>query len=292
MKKIATHLWFDREAPEAARFYVGIFPASRMTSESRIGGTPSGDVDLVTIELAGSEFQLISAGPNFKFTPAISFLVACENAAEVDRYWSSLRTGGSELMPLGAYPFSEHYAWVIDRYGLSWQLMSTGGKPAKQKITPTMMFTGPQCGRAEEAIRSYASIFGDAEVGDIFRYGPGAAPNSEKDVMHADFRLEGLGFAAMDSAFPHGFTFNEAISFVVLCETQDEIDRYWKALSAAPEAEQCGWLKDRFGVSWQIVPTAMGRLMATSDEASRARVTRAFLGMKKFDIAELERAAR
>ena len=291
MPIITTHLWFDREAAEAARFYVSLFPDSRITSEARLGDTPSGDVDLLSFELAGSAFQAISAGPIFKFTPAISFLVACESHEEVDRYWKALSAGGSELMPLGAYPFSGHYAWVIDRFGLSWQLMAMGDLKAPQKITPTLMFTGQNCGRAEEAIRFYASLFDESSVGAIDRYGPGMEPNAPELVKHAAFALSGQAFAAMDSAYEHGFTFTEAISFMVSCETQDEIDHYWNALSAVPESEQCGWLKDRFGLSWQIVPTALGRLMGAADEAKRSRVTKAFLAMKKFDIEELEKAA-
>jgi predicted 3-demethylubiquinone-9 3-methyltransferase (glyoxalase superfamily) len=95
---------------------------------------------------------------------------------------------------------------------------------------------------------------------------------------------------AMDSSAPHKFTFNEALSFIVLCDTQDEIDLYWDKLSAVPEAEQCGWLKDKFGVSWQVVPSIMNEMMASSDPQKAARVTQAFLKMKKFDIAKLKAA--
>lgn len=291
MPNIVTHLWFDHEAAEAARFYVGLFPDSRITSESKIGGTPSGDVDLLSFELAGSGFQAISAGPVFKINPAVSFLVACESREEVDRYWKALSPGGSELMPLGAYPFSEHYAWVMDRFGVSWQLMAMGALKSPQKITPTLMFTGGNVGRAEEAVRFYASLFESSSVGPIDRYGPGMEPDDPQSVKHGSFSLSGRAFAAMDSAHPHGFTFNEAISFMVFCETQAEIDHYWEGLSAYPEAERCGWLKDRFGFSWQIVPTALGRIMGSGDEVSRERATKAFLAMKKFDIAALERAA-
>ncbi|MEI6875523.1 MAG: VOC family protein, partial [Spirochaetota bacterium] len=247
--------------------------------------------EILTFNLAGSVFQSISAGPYFKFTPAVSFLVACETAREVDDIEARLRDGGSELMPLGSYPFSERYAWVIDRYGLSWQIMAMGGRKAGQKITPTLMFVGSQCGRSEEALIFYVSLFGDSAVGDIERYGPEAQPNAPTFVKHASFSLAGRDFAAMDSAQNHDFSFNEAISFMVFCDSQAEIDRYWSALSAEPEAERCGWLKDRFGLSWQIVPTALERLMGSGDEAARGRVMKAFLAMKKFDIAGLERAA-
>ncbi len=150
-QKITPHLWFDKEAKEAAEFYVSVFPQSKITSVATLSDTPSGSADVVSFELLGQEFMAISAGPLFKF--------------------------------------------------------------------------------------------------------------------------------------------NEAISFIVNCETQEEINYYWDKLSAVPEAEQCGWLKDKYGLSWQIVPTAMGELMNGRDPQKLARVTEAFLKMKKLDIAALERAA-
>ena len=150
MQKITPHLWFDKEAKEAAEFYTSVFPQSTIKNITTLHDTPSGTVDVVTIELFGQEFMMISAGPLFKF--------------------------------------------------------------------------------------------------------------------------------------------NEAISFIVHCDTQEEIDYYWEKLSAVPEAEQCGWLKDKYGLSWQIVPTAMGDMMKDKDEKKLARVTEAFLKMKKFDIEALKRA--
>ena len=193
-------------------------------------------------------------------------------------------------MELGEYPFSERYGWLQDKYGLSWQVMFVGGREINQKITPTLMFVGEQCGRAEEAIATYISVFNDASVGDILRYGKNDAPDKEGTIKHAAFALEGQEFAAMDSARGHDFTFNEAISFMVHCDTQEEIDHYWGKLSADPKAEQCGWLKDRYGLSWQIVPTMMGEMLGDKDKKRVARVTEAFLQMKKFDIAKLREA--
>jgi len=290
MRKISTHLWFDKEAKEAAELYVSVFKDAKIRSMAKLSDTPSGTVDLVSIELRGQEFTLLSAGPLFKFTPAVSFLVACKTKEEVDALWGELAKGGSALMDLGKYPFSEKYGWVQDRYGLSWQLMFTGDREIKQNITPTLMFVGKQCGKAEEAINTYASLFRKAKVGDILRYGKGEEPDKEGTIKHAAFTLEGQEFAAMDSARPHDFTFNEAISFMVHCDTQKEIDHYWGKLSAVPEAEQCGWLKDKYGLSWQIVPTAMDEMLKDKDKKRTARVTEAFLKMKKFDIAKLKEA--
>ena len=290
MQKIAPNLWFDKEAAEAAKLYTSLFRDSKIIDITQIHGTPSGTVEMVTIELAGQEFMLLSAGPFFKFTPAVSFLIACSTKEEVDTLWEKLSEDGTVLMPLNAYPFSEKYGWVEDRYGLSWQVMHMGDRKITQKITPTLMFTGDKCGKAEEAINIYTSVFRNAKIGDILRYSTGEEPDKVGTIKHAAFILEEKEFAAMDSARVHNFTFNEAISFIVYCDTQEEIDYYWENLSAVPEAEQCGWLKDKFGVSWQIVPTFMKEMMQNKDAEKLARVTEAFLKMKKFDIAELKKA--
>lgn len=287
MQKIVPHLWFDKEAAEAAGFYTSLFADAEIKDKTILHGTPSGDAEMITIDLAGQEFILLSAGPYFKFTPAVSFLIACRSTAEVETFWEKLIDGGSALMPLDSYPFSEKYGWLSDKFGLSWQVMYMGDREIKQTITTTMMFVGDVCGKAEEAVQLYTSLFDHSTIGGILRYGADEAPDKPGTVKHIDFTLEEREFAAMDSAYEHEFTFNEAISFMVSCETQAEIDKYWDALSAVPEAEQCGWLKDKYGFSWQIVPTIMEKMLRDKDPVKVARVTEAFLKMKKFDIAEL-----
>ena len=290
MQKITPFLWFDKEAGKAAEFYTSAFKAPKFKSLTTIDNTPSGTVEIVPIELAGQDFTLMSAGPLFKFTPAVSFLVACDTKEEVETLWGKLSPGGKALMELGAYPFSEKYGWTQDRYGLSWQVMFMGDRKWKQKITPTLMFVGDNCGKAEEAIHTYTSVFHESQIRDIFRYGKEAAPDREGTVAHAAFTLDGQGFAVMDSAREHNFTFNEALSFVVNCETQEEIDYYWGKLSADLKAEQCGWLKDKYGVSWQVVPTILSQLLGDKDRTKAARVTQAIMKMKKFDIEGLKQA--
>jgi predicted 3-demethylubiquinone-9 3-methyltransferase (glyoxalase superfamily) len=290
MQKITPHLWFDKEAREAAGLYTSIFKDSTIKDTTTLRNTPSGTVEIVTVDLLGLEFTLLSAGPLFKFTPAVSFLVACDTKEEVDALWSKLSSNGSVLIALGEYQFSDRYGWTQDRYGLSWQLMFTGKREIKQEITPTLMFVDDRCGKAGEAIDFYTSVFHEARVDHILRYGNDEAPNQEGTIKHAAFTLEGESFAAMDSARVHNFGFNEAISFIVHCATQEEIDYYWAKLSADRNAEQCGWLKDKFGLSWQIVPTVMGEMLKDQDAAKLASVTEAFLQMKKFDIAKLKEA--
>jgi predicted 3-demethylubiquinone-9 3-methyltransferase (glyoxalase superfamily) len=296
-QKIVPHLWFDKEAKEAVDFYCSVFAGSKITGLTTLHNTPSGDTEIVSFELRGYQFQAISAGPLFKFTPAISFMVNFDPAQDkearqrIDKVWNQLVEGGQVLMPLDAYPFSEHYGWVQDRYGLSWQLIYTNPEGEdRPSILPSLLFVGDVYGKAEEASDFYLSLFQDSMRGAIARYAAGVEPEKEGTLMFTDFCLEGQWFAAMDSAREHGFGFTEAISFMVYCGDQTEIDTYWEKLSAVPEAEQCGWLKDKYGVSWQIVPTAMDAMMQDPDPERGARVSQAFLQMKKFDLAELQKA--
>jgi predicted 3-demethylubiquinone-9 3-methyltransferase (glyoxalase superfamily) len=291
MTKIVPHLWFDTQAKEAAALYTRLFQSSRITQEVVLNSTPSGSVDIITLELCGQTFQFISAGPLFKFTPAVSFLVSCTSLEQVDTMWAQLIEGGSALMELGSYPFSERYGWVADRYGVSWQVMYSGlDAPAQQQIIPTIMFVGDVCGKAEAAVNQYTGLLPHSSIDDILRYGPDESPDVAGTIKRVAFTLAGQSFAAMDSAHPHDFGFNEAISFMVYCQDQAEIDHYWYTLSAVPESEQCGWLKDQYGVSWQIVPESMDAMMADTDAVRLARVTEVMLQMKKLDVAALLQA--
>jgi predicted 3-demethylubiquinone-9 3-methyltransferase (glyoxalase superfamily) len=290
MHTITPHLWFDKEAKEAAELYTSLLQDSRIQTVTTLRDTPSGDTDVVSFVLAGQPFQAISAGPLFTFNPSVSFLVSCEATDDVDALWKSLSEGGAALMPLDAYPWSDRYGWLQDRYGLSWQIMHAEGREITQRIVPMLMYVGENCGKAEEAMTFYTSVFPDAAVGDVVRFDTGEEPEQPGTVKQGSFTLDGYRFGAMDSALDHRFSFNEAVSIMVYCDTQEQIDHYWDRLSAVPEAEQCGWLKDRYGVSWQIVPRAMDKMMQDADKETLARVTQAFLKMKKLDLARLEDA--
>ena len=297
-QKIVPHLWFDHQAREAAEFYVATFGGdSRIQATITLSDTPGGDTESVYFELAGHAFQAISGGPAFTLNPSVSFLLNFDPSrdpdarAHLDALWARLAEGGTPLMPLDAYPHSERYGWIQDRYGVSWQLMLTDpeGDP-RPFITPMLLFVGGAYGKAEEAMQFYQAVFDDARQGLVVRFPAGMEPDREGTIMYADFQLLDQWFAAMDSAHEHDFTFNEAISLMVQCEDQAEIDRYWKQLSAVPEAEQCGWVKDRFGVSWQILPAALDEMLLQGTPEQVARVTQAFLPMKKIDLAALRRA--
>jgi predicted 3-demethylubiquinone-9 3-methyltransferase (glyoxalase superfamily) len=155
---------------------------------------------------------------------------------------------------------------------------------AMQKITPWLWFDT----EGEEAARFYTSVFPNSKVGEIMRYGS-AGPRPEGTAMTVAFELEGQPFVALNGG-PE-FKFTEAVSFLVSCKDQEEVDRYWNALSEGGEKGPCGWLKDRFGLSWQIVPDRLGELLADPDREKSQRVMQAMLGMQKIEIDGLERAA-
>jgi len=287
--KIVPHLWFDKEAKEATELYTSLFPDSKVKNVTTITDTPSGDCDIVPYALAGEDFMSISAGPHFKLNPSISLFVTFDSEDELEKVWSVLINGGKALMALDTYPWAKKYGWVQDKYGLSWQLSTGEHHKMKQKITPMMMFTQDKAGKAEEAIGFYCNVFPDSKTEMLVPYEIDD-DDVEGFIKHARFSLCGQNFMAIDSSGPHDFIFNEAFSLMVNCDTQEEIDYYWEKLSAVPESEQCGWLKDKYGVSWQIVPSVMNEMMGGGDKEKIARVTQTFLKMKKFNIAELEKA--
>ena len=285
MQKIVPHLWFDKEARQAAEFYASTFDSSGIDSVTTLHDTPSGDAEVIGFQIMGYRFMAISAGPFFKINPSISFHARCRTVEEADRLWEKLSPGGTVMMELGEYPFSRRYGWIQDPFGVSWQVILTEGN-FRQRVMPALMFVGNVCGRAEEALGFYTSVFPNAKAEVLARYAKGELPDREGTVKFARFSLDGQEFGAMDSAYPHDFAFNEAVSFIINCKDQREIDSCWEKLSAAPEAEQCGWVKDKFGVSWQILPENMGELIGKNP----GKTTPVMLQMKKIIIADLEKA--
>lgn len=297
-KLILNGLWFDSQAEEAAKFYTSVFPESKIGDIVKYGkegyeihGGREGTVMVVEFELSGEKFVAINGGPLFTFNPSLSYFVVCETMEETDRTWNTLLEGGKILMPYQQYDWSEKYGWLTDRYGLSWQISYGKISDVGQKITPSFMFVGEQYGRAEEAIRFYTSIFKDSSVKGIMKH-QGVETEREGTVAHAQFTLVGQQFMIMESAMKeHDFKFNEAISIIVNCQTQNEIDYYWEKLtSKGGEESACGWLKDKFGVSWQVDSVELTRMLKDADKEKVGRVTNAFLQMKKFDVAKLREA--
>lgn len=296
--KISTCLWFNDQAGEAAKFYTSLFPNSSIGERTRYGkegqeihGKPEGAEMTVSFELEGEKFTGLNGGPLFSFNPSISFFVAASET-EIDRLWNNLEKGGRIMMPLEKYDWSEKYGWLQDKFGLNWQLMLDREGSMEQKICPLLFFTGERRGQAEEAVHYYTSIFRDSRVEGILKYSEEESDYAKGTVKHAQFRLLGQTFMAMDSGMENVYPFSEAISFVVPCDNQEQIDYYWDHLSEGgdPQAQQCGWLKDKFGVSWQITPSILHKFLTSGNQVRTDRVTKAFLQMKKFDIQKLREA--
>jgi predicted 3-demethylubiquinone-9 3-methyltransferase (glyoxalase superfamily) len=295
MEKIVPFLWFDSNAEEAINFYTLIFNNSKKgninrydEASAKASGKPEGSVMTASFQLAGQNFTAINGGPIFKFTPAVSFYVYCETEKEMDNLWENLIKDALKIFwPLQKYNWSEKYGWLTDKFGISWQLMLAN---SPQKISPFLSFFGKQYGKAEEAINFYVSVFKNSRIYDIIRYSK-EEEKIEGTVKHAAFSINGQEFKAMESSkdLPN---FNEAISFVVNCEDQNEVDYFWNKLSKGGDekAQQCGWLKDKYGLSWQIVPEILFKLLGDKDTVKSQRVMQAILQMKKIDIEGLKHA--
>ncbi|OGH02919.1 MAG: hypothetical protein A2798_00625 [Candidatus Levybacteria bacterium RIFCSPHIGHO2_01_FULL_37_17] len=309
MQKIIPSLWFDNNCEEAMNFYTSVFPNSKIVSIKRYEkgmNTPGisqmvGKVLTGIFELDGYRFMALDGGPIFKFNPSVSFILNFDpskdkNATEnIEEMWDKLSEGGKVLMEFQKYDFAEKYGWCEDKFGVSWQLMLTNPQGDERPfIVPSLLFVGDSAGKAEEAEKFYQGVFKNSKQGQIARYPAGMEPEKEGTLMFSDFMIEGQWFAAMDSANPgHKFSFaGEAISFMVNCEDQEEVDYYWEKLSSDPASEVCGWLKDKYGVSWQIIPKRMGELIDSPDKEKSNRVMNAMLKMKKIDISTLEEAAK
>ena len=315
--RIVPNVWITRVAEEAGRFYARALPHTTATVESRYPSEGlldfqepfAGEPLTVALDVAGTRLVLINAGDEFRPTPAISFMLNFDPArdatpdegerpdpealaqetaatrASLDATWAALADGGQVRMELGEYPFAGRYGWVEDRYGVNWQLMLTDptGDP-RPFLVPALMFGGAVQDRASEAMDLYVSLFADtpggSALGNRVPYGVPTGPASAQALEFGEFRIGDQWFMATDFGADHAFAFTPGISLEVGCPDQVEIDRLWGALSHVPEAEQCGWLADRFGVSWQVVPENMGELMA------RPHAFEHMLRMKKLVIAD------
>jgi predicted 3-demethylubiquinone-9 3-methyltransferase (glyoxalase superfamily) len=302
MKAIVPTLWADGNAAAVADFYQRVFRDVRETARTHYPteGLPdfqqhmAGEILTLDLEIHGLRISVINAGDEFRPNPAAGFMVNLDPAfledprGYLDSLFAALSEGGRVLMELGEYPFSPRYAWVEDRFGVSWQLILTdpAGEP-RPTVLPALMFCGPAQNRAVEAGRAYTNLFPGSRLGTAVHYPQQTGPATTDGVMFSEFRLgpaqddprEEFWVTAMDSAVEQDFTFTPGFSLLVEAEGQEEIDRLWAALSRHPEDEQCGWCRDAFGLSWQIVPADLGELMRAPG------AHQALMGMKKIEIA-------
>lgn len=270
-------IWFDTQAREAAEFYCSVFTDSKILDSSPI---------VTNFELNGTKFMALNGGPMYQVNSSISFYVYCGQDEEINRLFGLLSEDGSVLIPLKKYAWSEKYAWVIDKYGTNWQL-DIDKINSNQKIVPALLFANEKMNFIRDALNQYSSIFTNSSTLLEAPY-PAGATVPDGTLLFAQFKLNGFIFNAMSSTMKHDFDFTPGISFVIECEDQEEIDHYWYKLGKDGKYEMCGWLADKFGISWQIIPAVLSELM--NDPEKGERVIKSFLQMQKFDIETLLKA--
>lgn len=273
-------LWCNGDAKESAEFYCQVF-GGKITVDTPV---------VINIELFGQKLMLLNAGPQFEKNPSISFLINCASEEDVQHYWDLLSEGGMALMELDSYPWSKKYGWIKDKYGTNWQLYF--GEMQEQRLVPTLMFMHQNNGKAMEAMEFYTSTFPNSKIEGVLKYKDGGENGENpENVQHAQFVINNYMLSCMDSSFDHKFDFNEGISLVMMTNDQKETDHFWNTLiSGGGRESMCGWLKDRYGVSWQIVPKRLIELMNDTDPAKSQKVVQAMLKMQKIIIADLEAA--
>ncbi|WP_407534069.1 VOC family protein [Elizabethkingia miricola] len=273
-------LWCNGDAKESAEFYCQVF-GGKITVDTPV---------VINIELFGQKLMLLNAGPQFEKNPSISFLINCASEEDVQHYWDLLSEGGMTLMELDSYPWSKKYGWIKDKYGTTWQLYF--GEMQEQRLVPTLMFMHQNNGKAMEAMEFYTSTFPNSKIEGVLKYKDGGENGENpENVQHAQFVINNYMLSCMDSSFDHKFDFNEGISLVTMTNDQEGTDHLWNTLiSGGGRESMCGWLKDRYGVSWQIVPKTLIELMNDTDPAKSQKVVQAMLKMQKIIIADLETA--
>lgn len=276
MQKISPCFWYDFTAEEAAALYQEALPNTSVVHtlhypteqlpafQEEFAGLPL----LIELDINGYTVSLLNGGDAFTPNPSFSMMLVFDpdenpNAEqELCHAWKVLTREGQELMALGEYPFSPLYAWVEDKFGVSWQLITPTerSRPHRPFVLPTFLFGNIAQNRTQSALNLYTEIFEDAHIGTVVPYDESAEPVDMGGVVYSEMQLADQWFVAMDSAADVEFTFTPGASLLVKCASQEEIDRLWDGLSATPSAEQCGWCRDEFGFSWQILPEAFQTL--------------------------------
>lgn len=240
MKKITVCLGFNDQAAEATAFYTSLFKHTK-----RGALTPQS----VTFELEGLPILGLNSDVTAPFTPSNSFFVWCENEDEMQRLWRLLSAQGDVHMRLDTYPWASRYGWTADKYGVEWQLI-LHPQPQPQKIAPAFLFVDDLFGRGEEAVKFYTSLFRGSRVETMVK------DEKTHSVMHCVFSILGQRFVLMEGPGQHRHSFSTAYSLVAPCDSQDEIDELRAKLTQGGSVEPNGWIKDKFGMFWQVVPQA------------------------------------
>lgn len=256
---ITTCIWCNGNAKEMAKYYCAIFPDARFDTQNDV---------VSTFRIGGSSLMTLNGGPQFKPNPSVSFYVTIENEEDLRYVWNGLSLDGKTMMPLDQYPWSPLYGWVQDQFGVSWQLTLGKISEVGKGVVPFLMFSDKQQGKAEEAITFYQSLMPPEKTPMIVRYEPGQV-KIDATVVHSRFYIGQNLFMAIDGGMPQPFNFDEGVSFVIHCNSQEEVDYYWDKITAKGKEGMCGWCSDEFGVAWQVVPVQLVQLLKNPDVAPK-----------------------
>lgn len=265
-----------------AEYYCSIFPNAKIIKENPV---------VVEFEIFWQSLATINGGQNGdgKLNPSISFSLWIKDKDLTKQIWDKLVDWWNVMMEFAAYSRSPAYGRCNDKYGVSRQVMYSE-TTAEDKLIPSLLFVWANAGKAEEAMQFYTWLFPASAMGYIHRYGEGAQDKPES-IAHGEFTLANQLFIAADSSLDHKFQFNDGISLSVSCADQAEVDTYRNALIADGGSEvQCGWCKDKYGVSRQITPVGMEKFLFNADQEKAGRAMQAMLQMKKLDISKIEQA--
>jgi predicted 3-demethylubiquinone-9 3-methyltransferase (glyoxalase superfamily) len=272
--KITSCIWFNGNAGEAADFYIDVFKHGEKTNQ---------DLPIVSLNVFSTDLLFLNGGPSYAPTPAFSFFLYCGSHEEAERIFNLLAIGGNIMIPMGSYEWAEKYGWVTDKYGISWQIDGDDIR-VEEKICPALLFVNEKSNRVKEAREFYLSVFGTSQMlmempADVHH---GLEPGS---LLFTQIKLMQSVVNLMAGPGNHDFDFTSGNSFVVSCDTQEEIDYYWNQLGYDGRYDMCGWLTDKFGVSWQIVPRELSVWL--SDSVHGKSATERMLKMKKLIISDL-----
>lgn len=275
-------LWFDHHAEEAAEFYLETFEDTRR-KETFYYVTDDhgkiGDTLTITLELAGCEIMLLNGDESFKPTPAISYVVNCENDQQLQFVWERLNSNGETLMPLTNYPELGKFGWTTDRFGFSWQVRLWDNL---QTILPCIMFANQNYGLAQAAMDEWINIFGGKRNFMI--------KGKEERLRAAGFQLRGQDLIIMDRPEKQAFDFSMANSFYLYYKDQADIDAAWESITKTGKEWPCGWMEDKYGVYWQTASSQLNDMLRDPNQEKAKRATLAMYEMKKIDLAKMQRA--
>lgn len=264
-------LWFKKRANEAAAFYCQTFRNSFILESSDSS---------VKFSLNNLEFVALNNSPDISINDTISFSVYCGSDQEIERLYSAFSQSGEIVMPLGAYPFARKYAWVKDKFGVSWQL-DVDPINNRQNIVPSVMFVNDQAPKLKEAIHFYHGIFPKPMKLFEVTYPP-EIHMPEGCLRFAQHKLNGYIFNFMSNNERHGSELNESVSFTVWCKDQEDINHYWNAFnSQALKIGKFGWIQDKYGLWWQILPENIASLMDAEENIQK------LMQMEKINLANL-----